>query len=111
MAVRVRKVLARPWVGVRVCHLLLLLSVGSVRFDRNFNTREDKSISGVKAESESFEPVKKCFFSFKDDFQSVLRSLRTLMFLNMTELKSDCACHQFARENWGCQGETIATYK
>ena len=26
MAVRMRKVLARPWVGVRVCHLLLLLS-------------------------------------------------------------------------------------
>ena len=25
MAVRIRKVLARPWVGVRVCHLLLLL--------------------------------------------------------------------------------------
>ena len=25
MAVRMRKVLARPWVGVRVCHLLLLL--------------------------------------------------------------------------------------
>ena len=24
MAVRMRKVLARPWVGVRVCHLLLL---------------------------------------------------------------------------------------
>ena len=28
-----------------------------------------------------------------------------------TELKNDCACHQFARENWGWQGETIATYK
>ena len=25
MAVRMRKVLARPWIGVRVCHLLLLL--------------------------------------------------------------------------------------
>ena len=25
MAVRMRKVLARPWVGVRLCHLLLLL--------------------------------------------------------------------------------------
>ena len=25
MAVRMRKVLARPWVGVRVCHLLLSL--------------------------------------------------------------------------------------
>ena len=25
MAVRMRKVLARPWVGFRVCHLLLLL--------------------------------------------------------------------------------------
>ena len=25
MAVRMRKVLARPWVGVRVCHMLLLL--------------------------------------------------------------------------------------
>ena len=25
MAVRIRKVLARPWIGVRVCHLLLLL--------------------------------------------------------------------------------------
>ena len=25
VAVRMRKVLARPWVGVRVCHLLLLL--------------------------------------------------------------------------------------
>ena len=25
MAVRMRKVLARPWVGVGVCHLLLLL--------------------------------------------------------------------------------------
>ena len=24
MAVRMRKVLAKPWVGVRVCHLLLL---------------------------------------------------------------------------------------
>ena len=24
MAVRMRKVLARPWVGVQVCHLLLL---------------------------------------------------------------------------------------
>ena len=24
MAVRMRKLLARPWVGVRVCHLLLL---------------------------------------------------------------------------------------
>ena len=24
MAVRMRKVLARPWIGVRVCHLLLL---------------------------------------------------------------------------------------
>ena len=83
MAVRVRKVLARSWVGVRACHLLLLLSVGSVRFDRNFSTLEDKSILGVKAESESFEPVKKVFFSFKDDFQSVLRSLRTLMFVNI----------------------------
>ena len=27
MAVRMRKVLARPWVGVRVCHLLLLLLI------------------------------------------------------------------------------------
>ena len=27
MAVRMRKVLCRPWVGVRVCHLLLLLSL------------------------------------------------------------------------------------
>ena len=26
MAVRVCEVLARPWVGVRVCHLLLLLA-------------------------------------------------------------------------------------
>ena len=26
MAVRMRKLLARPWVGVRVCHLLLLRS-------------------------------------------------------------------------------------
>ena len=25
VTVRMRKVLARPWVGVRVCHLLLLL--------------------------------------------------------------------------------------
>ena len=25
VAVRMRKVLARPWVGVRMCHLLLLL--------------------------------------------------------------------------------------
>ena len=25
MAVRMRKVLTRPWVGFRVCHLLLLL--------------------------------------------------------------------------------------
>ena len=30
MAVRMRKVLARPWVGVRVCHLLLLLSLKTV---------------------------------------------------------------------------------
>ena len=29
----------------------------------------------------------------------------------LTELKNDCACHQFARENWGWQGENIATYK
>ena len=28
MAVRMRKVLTRPWVGVRVCHLLLLYSSG-----------------------------------------------------------------------------------
>ena len=28
-----------------------------------------------------------------------------------TELKNDCACHQFARENWGWQGETIVTCK
>ena len=28
MAVHMRKVLARPWVGVRVCHLLLLLKPG-----------------------------------------------------------------------------------
>ena len=27
MAIRMRKVLARPWVGVRVCHLLLLLLI------------------------------------------------------------------------------------
>ena len=25
MAVRMRKVLARPWVGIRVCHLLSLI--------------------------------------------------------------------------------------
>ena len=27
MAVRMRKILARPWVGARVCHLLLLLLI------------------------------------------------------------------------------------
>ena len=32
MAVRMRKVLARPWVGVRVCHLLLLLLVSFCLF-------------------------------------------------------------------------------
>ena len=32
MAVRMRKVLARPWVGVWVCHLLLLLLVQQARF-------------------------------------------------------------------------------
>ena len=26
MAVRMRKVLARPWVGVRVCHLLFIVA-------------------------------------------------------------------------------------
>ena len=29
MAVRMGKVLARPWFGVRVCHLLLLLFLGT----------------------------------------------------------------------------------
>ena len=32
MAVRMRKVLARPWIGVRVCHLLLLLLVSFCLF-------------------------------------------------------------------------------
>ena len=32
MAVRMRKVLARPWVGVRVCHLLLLLFLIDLAF-------------------------------------------------------------------------------
>ena len=32
MAVRMRKVLAKPWVGVRVCHLLLLLFGFNVSF-------------------------------------------------------------------------------
>ena len=27
MAVRMRKLLARPWVGVRVCHLLYLITI------------------------------------------------------------------------------------
>ena len=30
MAVRTRKVLARPWVGVRVCHLLFLLFLQNI---------------------------------------------------------------------------------
>ena len=35
MAVRMRKVLARPWVGVRVCHLLLLLLTSSPFYESN----------------------------------------------------------------------------
>ena len=35
MAVHMRKVLARPWVGVQVCHLLLLLFLNS-GWDRDF---------------------------------------------------------------------------
>ena len=38
-------------------------------------------------------------------------TMRVTMRTEGTELKNDCACHQFARENWGWQGETIATYK
>ena len=33
MAVRMRKVLVRPWVGVRVCHLVLLLKIFSTKLE------------------------------------------------------------------------------
>ena len=43
-------------------------------------------------------------------FPPLIRLPRPL-YACQTELKNDCACDQFARENWGWQGETIATYK
>ena len=39
MALRMRKVLAKPWVGVRVCHLLLLLFLNS-GWDRDFKGKK-----------------------------------------------------------------------
>ena len=48
MAVRMRKVLARPWVGVRVCHLLLLVFYfDNVMTKFIFNNRTDALKTGV----------------------------------------------------------------
>ena len=37
MVVRMRKVLARPWVGVRVCHLLLLFFFSQFLISHSMN--------------------------------------------------------------------------
>ena len=48
MAVRMRKVLARPWVGVRVCHLFLLISYfDNVMTKFISNNRTDALKTGV----------------------------------------------------------------
>ena len=39
IAVRMRKVLVRPWVGVQVCHFLFLLFLNS-GWDRNFEGKK-----------------------------------------------------------------------
>ena len=44
MAVRMRIKLARPWVGVRVCHLLLLVVARILDSERNLNRSADPMI-------------------------------------------------------------------
>ena len=43
----------------------------------------------------------KSWFPFEEAPRYVLLQIFNLMILYLTEPKNDCACHQFARENWG----------
>ena len=67
MAVRMRKVLARPWVGVRVCHLLLLMFYEEL-------CRSTRVLSAQTKGLRRITPSEICIFSYhtKAEFNNCL---------------------------------------